>query len=225
MPIKRIVCLANSRKLLGRCVAGREIVGSQVGDWVRPVGAGESAEVSEHERQYEDGSDPQVLDMIEVPLIKPKPKHFQQENWLLDREYYWTRIGRMNWTELVAIVENPALLWINESSTYNGFNDQISVETAQQLTSSLVLLRVDQVKLRVFQPGAAFGDTKRRVQAQFVHREIPYWLFVTDPVIERTYKAYGEGNYEIGECCLTISIGEPYKGYCYKLVAAIIIKE
>lgn len=32
---KRIVCLANSRKLNGRCVAGREVLDGDPGPWVR----------------------------------------------------------------------------------------------------------------------------------------------------------------------------------------------
>jgi hypothetical protein len=75
--VKRIVCLANSRKLNGRCLAGKEFGGTGVGAWVRPVGAREHGEVSEYERQYEDGSDPRVLDVIDVPLIGPQPKDFQ----------------------------------------------------------------------------------------------------------------------------------------------------
>ena len=70
---------------------------------------------------------------------------------------------------------------------------------------------------------ADFGSSKLRVQGQFKHRGESYGLWVTDP-IERTYKAKGEGEYRIGECRLTVSIGEPYKGNCYKLIAAIIPK-
>ena len=51
MPTKRIVCLANSRKLSGRCVAGRVFDGHEVGEWVRPVSARQNEEVSEYERQ------------------------------------------------------------------------------------------------------------------------------------------------------------------------------
>jgi len=72
--VKRMVCLANSRKLNGRCVAGIELsAGKRVG-WIRPVSAREHEEVSEYERQYEDGSDPQLFDIMDVPMIEPSPR-------------------------------------------------------------------------------------------------------------------------------------------------------
>ncbi len=49
---KRIVCLANSRKLQGRCIAGRELVSGKPAAWIRPVSDREHEEVSEYERQY-----------------------------------------------------------------------------------------------------------------------------------------------------------------------------
>ena len=56
--VKRVVCLANSRKLSGRCVAGKELVSDRPLRWLRPVSNREHEEVSEYERQYEDGSGP-----------------------------------------------------------------------------------------------------------------------------------------------------------------------
>lgn len=87
----RIICLANSRKLAGRCIAGREWTEKGAGRWVRPVSAREHQEVSEYERQYEDGSDPRVLDIVDIPMLEPKPQGFQSENWLLDPHYYWNK--------------------------------------------------------------------------------------------------------------------------------------
>lgn len=82
--LMKIVCLANSRKLYGRCIAGKEVGGEHAGRWVRPVSNRLHEEVSENERQYEDGSDPEVLDIIEIPMVSAKPHGYQQENWLLD---------------------------------------------------------------------------------------------------------------------------------------------
>ena len=98
--VKRIVCLANSRKLNGRCVAGKEILeDGNIGRWVRPVSARKSEEVSEYERQYEDGGEPRVLDVIDVPLLSARPKNYQQENWLLDPDRYWERVCHVSWTD------------------------------------------------------------------------------------------------------------------------------
>jgi hypothetical protein len=218
--VKRIVCLANSRKLNGRCIAGKELAGDTLVRWLRPVSNREHEEVSEYERQYEDGSDPHVLDIIDVPLLDAKPKEYQQENWLLDPDAYWRKVG--TWNDLSHLVDPVVPLWINGHSTYNGRNDKIPLLLAQSLDSSLRFVRVDRLRLSVFKPGEAFGNLKRRVQARFHYGGDEYALWVTDPGYERTYLAQPDGNYEIGESFLTISLGESYNDYCYKLVAAII---
>jgi hypothetical protein len=218
---KRIICLANSRKWQGRCIAGIEARADQC-VWIRPVSDRPDGEVSEYERQYQDGSDPRLLDLIDVPLIEPRPKTFQNENWLLDPTEYWIRVGRIEWGDLERIKSASDVLWLNGSSTYNGLNDQILLEQADQLTSSLELISIDRLRLKVFKPGEAFGNSKRRVQGWFAFKGINYGLWVTDPTVEREYLARADGDYMVGPCYLTISLGEPYKGYCYKLIAAVI---
>jgi Dual OB-containing domain len=219
---KRIVCLANSRKLSGRCIAGKEWTENRAGPWVRPVSNRPWEEVSEHERQYEDGSDPQVLDVIDVPLTRHQPRSFQTENWLLDPDAYWVRSGKIKWQDLEEFADNPMGLWTNNSSTYNGLNDRVSQPDAENLSNSLFLLQLKKVKLRIFAPGMDFGNPRRRVQADFSYRGVNYRLRVTDPVAERKYLAGPDGEYETGENFITVSLGEPYEGFCYKLVAALI---
>ena len=123
--VRRILCLANSKKMSGRCVAGREVLDSGPGAWIRPVSARPTEEVSEDERQYRNGSDPRLLDVIDVPLIRAAPHACQTENWLLDPDYYWSRVRQVGWAELQHYVEDPATLWTNDRSTYNGANDEI----------------------------------------------------------------------------------------------------
>ena len=223
--VKRIVCLANSRKLHGRCVAGREWIGGRAGRWIRPVSDREHQEVSEYERQYEDGSDPRVLDVIDIPVLEPRPASFQTENWLLDPEYYWEKVGRLSWFDLPVLVDPVAPLWLDGHSTYHGRNDKIPLELADSVGDSLKLVHIDDLQLSVFKPGEAFGNTKRRVQGRFSHAGSWYSLWVTDPVYERQYLAKLDGKYQVDECFLTVSLGEPYGGAVYKLIASIITAE
>jgi hypothetical protein len=230
MIIKRILCLANSKKHSGRCVAGREMTVAGAGPWIRPVSARPGEEVSENERQYEDGSDPRLLDVIDVPLIRAAPHACQTENWLLDPGSYWSRVRKADWAELLQFAQAPATLWVNGHSTYHGQHDEIPQAVADALPGSLVLIRVDRVDLHAFAPHEAFGNPKRRVQARFAHGSVSYALWVTDPVVEREYLARPDGYHQLGECCLTISLGEPFQksngqSYRYKLVAAVIRRE
>lgn len=219
--VKRLVCLANSRKLNGRCVAGIELVGGRKAGWIRPVSAREKEEVSEAERQYPDGSDPCVLDVMDVPLLEPQAKTFQQENWLLDPDCYWEKVERYSWNRLALLVETPASLWIDGNSTYHGSNDFVPLTLANSLNSSLYLIKVDRLLLSVFKPSEAFGNPKRRVQGAFTYNGTGYKLWVTDPVYERRYLAKPDGDSALGECFMTISLGEPFNDACYKLIAAI----
>lgn len=75
---KRIVCLANSRKEGDRCIAGKELLaGGRIGGWVRPVSDRQDEAVDERERQYEDGGEPGILDVIDVPVREARPKGHQ----------------------------------------------------------------------------------------------------------------------------------------------------
>ena len=227
---KRILCLANSRKNSDRCVAGREVTLAGAGPWIRPVGDERGKAVSEKERQYKDGEDPKLLDVIDVPLVRAVPHACQVENWLLSPNDKWRCVGQAGWTELLQFTETPATLWVNGRSTFHAQHDEIPQAVADKLPGSLFLIRVDRVHLHAFAKQGTFGNDKRRMQARFMHAGVVYALWVTDPVVDSQYLARPEGQYQLGECCLTISLGEPFEKnngqwYRYKLVAAIIRKD
>jgi hypothetical protein len=141
---------------------------------------------------------------------------------LLDPDEYWVNIGKVTWNDLGRLAEPAAHLWINGHSTYNGLNDKVPLSLADGLDSSLRLVHVNRVTLSVFKPGEAFGNPKRRVQGRFRHHGTEYQLWVTDPNYERTFLGKPDGDYELGESYLTVSLGEPHNNACYKLIAAII---
>ena len=221
--IKRIVCLANSRKLAGRFIAGLEWGPEKGrGRWIRPVSEREGQDVSEYERQYPDGSDPRILDIIDLPLRERRPDGCQSENWLLNQEYYWEKVGSYSPFELSALVDPVEPLWVNGHSTYHGRNDKIPNAVASDVSTSLRLIEVEELVLTVFAPGEAFGNSKRRVQGRFVHAGQAYSFWITDPIYEKSYLSRLDGTYRIGRCYLTISLGEPYGDAIYKLIAAIV---
>lgn len=219
MPVKRMVCLANSRKLSHRCVAGKVVEGAAKGAWIRPVSTREHGELTLMERRYADGRDPRVMDVMDVGLLNHVPKGYQQENWLVDPAKPSVRLRRLSWTELHTLVDPPAALWVNGQSTARGMNDVMSIDVADTLDSSLRLIRVPKLEISVF----TYWN-KKRVQGRFNHAGTDYWLWVTDPAYEARFLAGPEGDLLIGDSYLTISVGEPFKekNACYKLIAAII---
>jgi hypothetical protein len=226
--VKRIVCLANSKKHHGRCVAGKELsLAGRPGGWIRPVSAREHEEVSDYERRYQDGTESRALDIMDVPLLRPQPKGHQQENWLLDPSTRWVRAGQLEWDDLLQLVDSVAPLWINGHHTASGLNDKIPLEAMSALNTSLRLIHVDGLSLNVFTAGEGFGNPKRKLQGRFLHDGVQYRLSVTDPPYEQAYKPKPDGSYEIGESALTISVGELFteQSACYKLIAAIIEKD
>ena len=218
MPTKRIVCLANSWKPGGYCVAGREILpNGRVEAWVRPVSHRQGEEVSVEEQRYPDGGLPQLLDVVDVPLLVHTPHHHQRENWLLNPRARWKKAGALAPQELSRLADVSAPLWVNGHSTQRGQNDRMPVEVARKVAGSLRLIRVDSVLFEVWNDG-----NRDRVRGRFSFNGDEYALGVTDPVCAGRLEAQGAGEHPRGKAWLTVSLGEEFHGYCYKLVAGVI---
>lgn len=214
---KQIICLANSRKHSGRCVAGTEW--RRPLSWVRPISARVAEELSCSERVYETGGDPQLLDIMAVPLLEPHPKGHQSENWLLDATERWVKIGKASWTDLEQFACESGPLWINGDESGRGLNNRIMTDDMAHVTDSLRLVHVPCLIVRV----STFG-AQTRVDGKFSFDGTDYVLNVTDPSVENAYRTRPRGEYRVGECYLTISLGEEYRGHHYKLIVGVITK-
>jgi hypothetical protein len=223
-----IICLANSRKPpSGRCIAGKVVDGGGVQQWVRPVSARPSHEVSEAERRYRDGTLAKVLDIITVPLVEHQPFGFQFENYVLDADYYWEKAGTASWADVLRAVDQfDAQFWSHSQSTYHGTNDKVAEADVAGFGSSLKLVHVHDLQITVeLEDGYQGRPGKRKVRGRFTYRGRNYLLSVSDAVVEDEYLRRPDGQYAVGEAVLCISLVEVFHGFSFRVIASVITQQ
>lgn len=215
-----IVCLSNSRKTSGRCIAGKTAEESK---WVRPVSDRGSDEISEEERRYENGQMPELLDIIVIPVMDHRPVLHQSENVLIDANRYWTKTGIFEGS-LNDLLDFPEDLWGTGHSSYQGMNDRMPESMCADYSESLYLIRPQNLEIIVRVEGGEFGNPKRKVRAQFEYGGDAYLLPVTDPMVERKYLSGENGRFRLTpeQIYLCVSLGLPYDEYCYKFLTSLI---
>ncbi len=217
---KEIVCLANSRKLNGKCVAGKDI---NTHNWIRPISGSEKGELTDNQIAYSNGEIPELLDIMKIPFERTKATFYQAENILIS-DGKWEKMGKYPENKLDDLCDNPPTIWINEELR----NDRISEDFLRQnrIESSLLLIKPESLKFKCEDYPDKFGNTKRKLRAIFLYNNVEYNLGVTDPLIESEYRDKDIGIYASNSknAYLCISLGESFKDYCYKLVAGIIKK-
>jgi hypothetical protein len=215
----RLVCLANSKKHRGRCVAGIEIIDGLPNGWVRPVTDRSGHSLFLREIRFQDESYPAPMDVIELRLLQAVPSGFQSENWLVDDALTWEKVGVWSWEGLEEFESEHSGLW-GTGSSQKGCNDRVVEAAANAYSHSLALIQLSQLTMHVLDGG--YQEGKREVRASFSYLGTFYDLRVSDPTYESHYLGKPDGDYVVASAYLTISLAEPFHGYCYKVVAAII---
>jgi len=216
---KIIICLAASRKPGGRCIAGKDVSDNK--SWVRPVSDGEDDAIDNKQSRYSDGKLAQVLDIIEIPILKPSPKQHQKENFLVDSSKKWKKQGVFKRQDLKSLLDNPSSLWHDLVSSYNGINDRINASQAGTINSSLYLIEA-QCKILVKTEGKDFDNPKKKVRCSFEYKKIDFVLPVTDPMIEQEYINKPEKKYDLGQKYICVSLGLEHDNFLYLFAATII---
>jgi len=210
----RMICLANSWREGGRCLAGVDADG---GDWIRPVPP-DGGPIAE-ERTLVGGRRLAPLDVVELDLARPTfATRYQCENREI-RRWRWRLAGKADPADLLDYRSRSNIVLYNqgkvvEPSYLESFDapDWRSLELVHATDVSLI----------------AHPRTPGRWQASFsLGRGGPkYLLTVTDPL--------ATGRLALGasirkECLLTVSLTAPIEfakldkpPLCYKLVAAVI---
>ncbi|MBF0634466.1 MAG: hypothetical protein HQK85_07415 [Nitrospinae bacterium] len=211
--LKQIVVLANSvKKDPGRCIAGREIIGSNthlsIGPWIRPVNRGgkEGALLPVH-FTFEDSSIPRVFDVIEIHLDKKDTDPSQPENWLVSEGRTWRRVDRWNIKQVARLlIESPDELWLQPGvETDRGSKEYFTSNPPQQ---SLYLLKLQNAEIR-----KRYWDGREKIRLCFEYKGKNYDLAITDPHITKILT--------IKNCLACISLAPPFRNNHYKIAAMV----
>jgi hypothetical protein len=220
MPKVRFICLANSRKNNGRCVAG---ICTDNQCWIRPISALDDGKLM-HEYIMTNNKEACLLDEIEVDVVEPKPAPHQPENWLLGSPNTASAIRHLD----PLLVSDPLL-----------FGDQytcIPYENflRQAAQTSLALIEPSTIQWSIITNPP---NDRRQARCKFELGGICYDLPITDPVFEDRASKLDFGNHTCNDVgitstdrvFLTISLAEPFRDQaggcemCYKLVAAVLV--
>jgi len=201
-----IKILADSRKLSGYCVAGKDIDSNK---WIRIVSNRPGGALDWKEKRFIDkngnNSNDPLLKILEIQLKEAAPLLYQPENYLLTNSI-WKESSISNWD---VKFDKPSDLW--------GDGDRISQEQinngSKKIFQSLYIVKVNNVDLYYTNFG---GKIKRRIK--FVYNSINYDLGATmdNKIFDEIQHKEREHNNII-----VVSLGEPFKGYHFKLVASI----
>lgn len=224
MPRVQFICLANSWKMKGRCVAGWRLDGH---GWIRPVSSRPDGTLFA-EYLYGDGSEPALLDIVEVEVTAARPEVHQPENWVLGsaRWRLVRRIGPASAARQLAaaIVPGPVLLDNRSDSVEH------AVLLKQPATASLALVEPQSIQWYITTNPF---DGRRKTRCYFSLGSCHYDLAITDPLFVLRLGSLREGYHPRDAAglapdervVLTVSLGEPFEktGHCYKLVAAVVV--
>jgi uncharacterized protein YprB with RNaseH-like and TPR domain len=209
------VCLANSFKEGGRCLAGIELDANNnpvfVNDrpkWIRPVCNTFHGEVPN--RMAESFH---VLDILELKITAYTPENHQSENVLFENNSIH-KIGAFNHNQLANLVDIQRMIFGNRGRA-------VSKEYIGKMDYSLMLVNVInfEVTQKVYEDD--FSD-KSQIRMVFSYNGIRYDFPVTDPVFLHHYQRNPDLLEEVNQAYLCLSLGIVWMDWYYKLVAGII---
>lgn len=207
-----IICLANSLKHNGRCVAGIDIA---TGQWIRPVSRLSSGRISV-ERSTINGEPIQPLDLVEIPLANTGQGYECENRLILPGD--WQRLDKVGAETMLQYCEQELL--------YSDHNDWINaVPYSYLLILPLEERRTLQIiethHFRVWQN--EYGKWKGGIPLTDGTRMVAN---ITDPVLCRKLH---EGYVLNQRCLVALSFSQPWKKpdvdselLCYRLIVGVV---
>lgn len=229
---KRMVILANSyKKQPGRCVAGREVseTGS-IGDWLRPISEEPEGELLPRHMATADGSPLEVLDIVEVSLVRHASDQCHLEDWVIATPKPWKGQGRFPIDKLAELEERPPNLWSEPTIATDRVTSELLLSSKAH--QSLYLVRPKNVRIELtnaYNPFENYYQKRRRIR--FSYRRQDYSLGLTDPVFIESHATNFPERDKPGvvvkppfgdRCLLCVSLTPLFHGFHYKVVATVL---
>ena len=210
--VTRFVCLANSLKEGGRCVAGIELDANHhpvfhngLPKWVRPVCPTDHGEIPiQHAIAFD------LLDILEMNVTGSKAAGYQSENVSFDPPFVKVGTFKMN---------GLAFLSDKRNTLFGNYGKAISVESISELDHSLALLHTRQLHTEF--RSTEGRRNKPQLRAGFEHHGTYYDLPITDPIFRERLLDNPHELDDREDIYLCVSIGIPWEGWHYKLVAGV----
>ncbi len=213
--ITRFVCLANSIKHGGRCIAGIQLDNSNQPItsngrpvWIRPVGAAGHGEVLTHMVTRFN-----LLDIVQLDITGRNPEGHQSENVRFIPSSLG-KIGTLSKQSLDSLCDA-------ESPIFGNRGKAVSPEAVNGLQHSLMLIKVSEGQIT----SVTYPDRpgKPQVRFEFFYNGDDYDLPITDPAFIERYNHNPNILADIPFCHLCLSLGTLHEGWYYKLVAGVIM--
>lgn len=207
----QIICLANSIRPGGRCIAGKDL---KTGEWIRPVNDNSNRAIP---NSFTLAKSLKLMDIVEIPLkSNVLSDKYQRENRLVDN-WSWNIVGRATIGNVIKLCESNAQILHNDIDHVDA-TDMDLLPMPDWKSLQLIQTQVQ------FVPDS-YDNSRWRAEFQDGLGN-DYSLKVTDPDFDTKLRS---GSSVSSDCILCISLPEPWKPdtgnqplRSYKLVAGVI---
>ena len=216
---KYFICLANSYKRGGRCVAGVEIVFDANGGlkpvydddgrprWIRPIATTTYGEIPNY---VAEGI--KLLSIVKLYNVVPCPNKPHTEN------VYYSKIEQCEFdlSNDVNIINH--LFDNTHQAIFHNRGRAVSAEMSMGINYSLMLIHAENA--------CAYIDENReksKNRMSFTYYGADYDFPITDPIFLEKFKKAPKLFADIPDVYLTLSLGLEFEGWHHKLVAGVII--
>lgn len=210
---KKIILMAKSFKRNNYCIAGIDF---DNGTWIRLVSDDVNSEgaVLRGDTLYADGTEAEVLDIVEVELTEHVPTTAQSENWKYDRNVKWKKCGKSTLQEVINFrgLDNCG------NNIFGNTEKKIAPADVNGQSLALIEVKSPYIVVKTF--------VKKNVSFCFTYNGYHYNFFsVSDIQVYQKYSHENDGTYRdfADPCYAVVSLTGEFSrdGLHYKMLAQL----